>query len=43
MIWLLAYLAAIPASLVALFWIAARAPLGWEDEHGFHLGEQEGE
>ena len=43
MIWLLAYLAAIPASLVALFWIAARAPLVWEDEYGFHLGKQEGE
>lgn len=43
MIWLLAYLASIPVSLVALFWIAARAPLGWEDENGFHLGKQEGE
>ena len=43
MIWLLAYLAAIPVSLAVLFWIAARAPLGWEDEHGFRLGKQEGE
>jgi len=41
--WLLAYLAAIPVSLVALLWLAARAPLGWEDEQGFNLGKQEGE
>jgi len=28
------------ALLGVMFWIAAKAPLGWEDEDGFHLGEE---
>jgi hypothetical protein len=26
------------ACLGVMFWIAAKAPLGWEDEDGFHEG-----
>ena len=28
------------AMLGVMFWIAAKAPLGFEDEDGFHLGEE---
>ena len=27
------------ATLGLLFWLAWKAPLGWEDSEGFHLGE----
>lgn len=43
MIWLLAYLAACAAGAMVLFWIASRAPEGWQDRDGFHLGRREGE
>jgi hypothetical protein len=28
------------AMLGVMFWIAAKAPLGYETEDGFHLGEE---
>ncbi|WP_255504752.1 hypothetical protein [Novosphingobium sp. EMRT-2] len=27
-------------ALAVLFWLAARAPLGWQDEDGFHVRER---
>lgn len=27
-------------ALAVLFWLAGRAPHGWEDEDGFHSGER---
>lgn len=26
-------------AIAVLLWLADRAPLGWEDEDGFHFGE----
>ena len=31
--------ALVGAALAWLFWLAWKAPLGWEDSDGFHLGE----
>lgn len=28
------------AALAGMWWLAAKAPLGWQDETGFHLGEE---
>lgn len=37
MIWFI--VGAVVFSLAGMFWLAAIAPLGWEDENGWHEGE----
>lgn len=39
MIFALIWLAISLTSLAALWLVAARAPLGWQDDTGFHHGE----
>lgn len=35
----LAITIAVLIPLAVMCWLVAKAPLGWEDEEGFHLGE----
>lgn len=43
MSWFLGYLALCSVCVLICVALLLTAPVGWEDEEGFHLGEKEGE
>ena len=39
MIWIIAYIVSMIVSLSVLYYMGMNAPLGYEDEDGFHYGD----